>query len=204
MPVFSLKWNCLPIEISNYKNVITVCSAFRRSVSSTDKRTGRWKEVWPDCAFYLSPNHFQIHKDDWVSEWIWDSAESEPRLPSSFPPRRGTYQITLSLSVWAVISWKTRCDVTDGAHGERAAEGRGHVAPPSNLRRDEERAGGVGRHFHFYFSCTFDCKTHQTPGQRHEFSICKIMLVLMLKQELASRLSLQMFCGENVRLLLFL
>lgn len=57
-----------------------------------------------------------------ATERIWDSAASGLRLPSSLPPHWGTYQMTLSLWVWAVISWRTRRDVTDGARGERAAE----------------------------------------------------------------------------------
>lgn len=158
------------------------------SVCSTDKRTGRWKKYGRTGPLSALAKWFYIHKDARVSEWIWDSAESKPRRPSSSLPRRGTYQITLSLSVWSVISWKTRSDVTDGAHGERAAEDEDMLGCRQTSSETGERAGtrgGAGRRFYFYFPAFSLQKIpwmqdKKTPEVK-EFSICWITLMYILE-----------------------
>lgn len=141
-------------------------------------------------VLYLpSPNDStSTRTPEWVREWIWDSAESKPRRPSSSLPRRGTYQITLSLSVWSVISWKTRSDVTDGAHGERAAEDEDMLGCRQTSSETGERAGtrgGAGRRFYFYFPAFSLQKIpwmqdKKTPEVK-EFSICWITLMYILE-----------------------
>lgn len=60
--------------------------------------------------------------------------------PSPVPALPGTDLITLSLPVSAVISWKTRRDVT-GAHGGGAAKAEGRAAATTA----SEVGGGGGR-----------------------------------------------------------
>ena len=90
--------------------------------------------------------------------------------------------------------------MTDGAHGERAAEDEDmlHRRQTSGRTRAErghrERPDATSTLIFMLFRCrNTDCETQRTAGQRHEFNICKITLVLVLKAELSSGLALKIF-----------
>lgn len=90
-----------------------------RSVS-TQKRP----QVGGLSLYLPSPNSTR------TTEWgFGDSPESEP----------GADQIALSLPVGAVISWRMRRDVTDGARGERAAEAEDELRLGRARRRQQRR-----------------------------------------------------------------
>lgn len=133
-------------------------------------------------SLYLPPpNDFQIHKD-WVSEWILGFSRERAEIAEFIPAPSGYISdniVAFGLSC-NFLEDKARCD--RWRSWWKSCRGRGHVAPPSNLRRDWSRQGHKEGPATFMHICcrNTDCKTHQNPGQRHELSICKLMLVFML------------------------
>lgn len=128
-----------------------------------------------------------ILKSTRTTEWILGFSSERAEIAEFIPAPPGYISdnvVAFCLSC-NFLEDEARCD--RWRSWWKSCRGRGHVAPPSILRRDWSRQGREeGRpplplSFFLHFCCRKpDCQTHRTPGQRHEFSICKITLVFPL------------------------
>ena len=113
-----------------------------RSVSSTDKRTGRWKKYGrivrlsaPRRAMFKS-----ARTPEWASGFLGFSRE-RAEIAEFIPARPGYISdnaVAFGLSC-NFLEDEARCD--RWRSWWKSCRGRGHVALPSNLRRDRSERG---------------------------------------------------------------
>lgn len=169
-------WNRITIEMLSLSALLLGCDLSPPQI--------RGQFIWKkDCPFiYPLPNDFQIHKDDWVTEWVdlgFSRERAEIAEYITAPPGYISDNVVAFGLCCNFLEDEVRCD--RWRSWWKSCRGRGQVAPPPSLRWDWSRQGheeGLADTFtfilmHFFCRNTAHCKTHRTLGQAHAFSICK-------------------------------
>lgn len=188
-----LKWSCLAIKISQPSNSYQPALLLGWDPSPPQIRRGQvgGRNTVGLSVYLPSPSDVQIHQDARVSEWILGFSRERAEIAEFIPARPGYISdnaVTLGLSC-NFLEDEARCD--RWRSWWKSCRGRGHVALPSNLRRDRSERGheeGPAATSTFPFLALFAKKkqkttarhVRKTSGQRRKFSICKISSVFTL------------------------
>lgn len=137
-----LKWSCLAIKISQPSNSYQPARLLGWDPSPPQIRGQVGGRNTVGLSVYLpSPSDVQIHQDARVSEWILGFSRERAEIAEFIPARPGYISdnaVTLGLSC-NFLEDEAQCDRWHSWW--KSCRGRGHVALPSNLRRDRSERG---------------------------------------------------------------
>lgn len=138
-----LKWSCLAIKISQPSNSYQPALLLGWDPSPQQIRRGQvgGRNTVGLSVYLPSPSDVQIHQDARVSEWILGFSRERAEIAEFIPARPGYISdnaVTLGLSC-NFLEDEARCD--RWRSWWKSCRGRGHVALPSNLRRDRSERG---------------------------------------------------------------
>lgn len=138
-----LKWSCLAIKISQPSNSYQPALLLGWDPSPPQIRRGQvgGRNTVGLSVYLPSPSDVQIHQDARVSEWILGFSRERAEIAEFIPARPGYISdnaVTLGLSC-NFLEDEARCDRWHSWW--KSCRGRGHVALPSNLRRDRSERG---------------------------------------------------------------